>query len=72
MFVTLKINESNIRQAKSTHLLPLTFSVTCSEESAAPRSDCSPTDELIRDQRSVVSTAQSIYETTLTQYTALY
>jgi len=35
--------------------------VTCAEESAAPRSDCSPTDELIRDQRSVVSTAQSIH-----------
>jgi len=34
--------------------------VTCAEESVAPRSDCSPTDELIRDQRSVVSTAQSI------------
>ena len=58
--VTLKINEGNARQAKSTHLLPLTFNVTCAEESAAPRSDCSPTDELIRDQRSVVSTAQSI------------
>ena len=60
MFVTLKINEGNARQAKSTHLLPLTFNVTCAEESVAPRSDCSPTDELIRDQRSVVSTAQSI------------
>jgi len=59
--VTLKINEGNARQAKSTHLLPLTFNVTCAEESAAPRSDCSPTDELTRDQRSVVSTAQSIH-----------
>ena len=61
MFVTLKLNEGNARQAKSTHLLPLTLNVTCAEESVAPRSDCSPTDELIRDQRSVVSTAQSIH-----------
>ena len=52
-------------QAKSTHLLPLTFNVTCAEESVAPRSDCSPTDELIRDQRSVVSTAQSIHNASL-------
>jgi len=50
VFVTLKINEGSARQAKSTHLLPLTFSVTCAKESAAPRSDCSPTDELIRDR----------------------
>ena len=61
MFVTLKINEGNAIQAKSTHLLPLTFNVTCAEKSLAPRSDCSPIDELIRDQRSVVSTAQSIH-----------
>jgi len=29
VFVTLKINEGSARQAKSAHLLPLTFSVTC-------------------------------------------
>jgi len=41
-------------QVNSTHLLPLTFSMTltCVQESAALRSDCFPTDEHAWDQRS--------------------
>jgi len=49
------------RRQRKTGQVNTSASVTCAEESAAPRSDCSPTDELIRDQRSVVSMAQSIH-----------